>query len=113
MTEREEFEKWYAESAFNFVRDPIGSRDCGLQWKAWQVCAELKDKRIKELEAKLRTAREDALEEAAGICIFKAHIHEVSAENSNHHEEISEMRSIAWKFKIAAQEIRSLKKKSK
>ena len=37
--ERKEFEQWYVENAFNFERDPIGSRDCGLQWSAWQARA--------------------------------------------------------------------------
>jgi len=35
--DRAEFEQWYAENAFDFVKNPIGSRDCGLQWKAWQA----------------------------------------------------------------------------
>ena len=32
-----DFEQWYAENAFDFERDPIGSRDCGLQRKAWHA----------------------------------------------------------------------------
>jgi hypothetical protein len=32
---RKQFEQWYVENAFDVVREPIGSRDCGLQWKAW------------------------------------------------------------------------------
>ena len=39
--ERKEFEQWYATNAFNFERDPIGSRDCGLQWAAWKARAAL------------------------------------------------------------------------
>lgn len=35
--ERQRFEQWYATHAFNYERDPIGSRDCGLQWAAWQA----------------------------------------------------------------------------
>lgn len=34
---REQFEKWYAENAFDFVTNPIGSRECGLQWAAFQA----------------------------------------------------------------------------
>jgi hypothetical protein len=41
FVEREAFEKWYAENAFNYGRDPIGSRECGLQWSAWQGRAHL------------------------------------------------------------------------
>lgn len=37
--ERKEFEQWYAENAFNFVANPIGSRECGLQWSAWKARA--------------------------------------------------------------------------
>ena len=37
MTQRKQFEQWYACNAFNYERDPIGSRDCGLQWAAWQA----------------------------------------------------------------------------
>jgi len=33
---REAFEQWYIENAFMYGRDPIGSRECGLQWAAWQ-----------------------------------------------------------------------------
>jgi uncharacterized protein CbrC (UPF0167 family) len=34
---RKQFEQWYVENAFDVVREPIGSRDCGLQWKAWSA----------------------------------------------------------------------------
>src|SRR6185437_5998788 len=37
MLERQAFEKWYAANAFTYFRDPIGSRDCSLQWEAWQA----------------------------------------------------------------------------
>ncbi len=36
-SERNRFEEWYVKNAFNYVRDPIGSRDCSLQWAAWQA----------------------------------------------------------------------------
>ena len=36
-TLRDSFEQWYTENIFNLERDPIGSRECGLQWKAWQA----------------------------------------------------------------------------
>ena len=47
---REAFEQWYAENAFDYVRDPIGSRDCGLQWKAWKACAEAMQQEIADLK---------------------------------------------------------------
>lgn len=34
--EREQFEKWYCVAAFDFERDPIGSKLCGDQWAAWK-----------------------------------------------------------------------------
>jgi hypothetical protein len=37
MTKDEAFEKWYVENAFDYVADPIGSRDCNLQRKAWKA----------------------------------------------------------------------------
>ena len=43
-TQRKQFEQWYATHAFNYERDPIGSRDCGLQWAAWQAAQEQQDK---------------------------------------------------------------------
>ncbi len=35
VQERKEFEQWYSTHAFNYTRDPIGSRDCSIQWAAW------------------------------------------------------------------------------
>lgn len=37
MTDREKFEEWYAVNAFDYVSSPIGSRECDLQWKAWEA----------------------------------------------------------------------------
>ncbi|MBJ9964457.1 hypothetical protein [Burkholderia seminalis] len=37
MDEREMFEQWYIENAFDYVANPLGSRECGLQWQAWQA----------------------------------------------------------------------------
>lgn len=31
------FEQWYADNAFDYVRDPVGSRECGLQRRAWHA----------------------------------------------------------------------------
>lgn len=33
--ERKEFEQWYACNAFDYEKNPVGSRECGLQWAAW------------------------------------------------------------------------------
>lgn len=43
------FEQWYTEHAFDYQRDPIGSRDCSLQWDAWRA----RDAEITELQAEL------------------------------------------------------------
>lgn len=59
MTEdksRSDFEQWYVENAFDYVRDPIGSRECGLQWKAWAA------------SRSSSRDRAEALEEAATVC---------------------------------------------
>lgn len=61
--EREEFEKWYSVSAFDFVENPIGSRDCGLQWRAWQARGELEAKKLEASDARYQ-ARVRELEEA-------------------------------------------------
>ena len=39
MNVRSAFETWYAENAFDLLASPIGSRDCALQWAAWQAGA--------------------------------------------------------------------------
>lgn len=39
--ERKAFEQWYATNAFDYPSNPIGSRECGLQWKAWEARAAL------------------------------------------------------------------------
>lgn len=41
QVERAAFEDWYVQNTFDFERNPIGSRECGLQWKAWQARAAL------------------------------------------------------------------------
>jgi len=35
-SDRKVFEEWYASNATDYVVNPIGSRDCDLQWRAWQ-----------------------------------------------------------------------------
>lgn len=37
QAERARFEDWYVQNAFDYVANPIGSRDCALQWKGWQA----------------------------------------------------------------------------
>jgi hypothetical protein len=34
---RQAFEDWYTVNAFDYEANPIGSQQCGLQWKAWQA----------------------------------------------------------------------------
>lgn len=55
MTEREEFEKFLSNKGFasNYCGDGQYAGGNQLAYEAWQACAELKDNRIKELEAKL------------------------------------------------------------
>lgn len=37
--ERKHFEYWYSTNAFDYESNPIGSRECGLQWQAWKARA--------------------------------------------------------------------------
>ena len=37
--EREAFQQWYVENAFDFGNNPLGSRQCGQQWRAWRARA--------------------------------------------------------------------------
>lgn len=37
QAERARFEDWYVRNAFDYVANPLGSRDCDLQWKGWQA----------------------------------------------------------------------------
>jgi hypothetical protein len=53
MTMRGDFEEWYACNAFDYERNRIGSRDCGLQWAAWQAACASRDESIKALGEKL------------------------------------------------------------
>ena len=32
---RKDFEAWYIVNAFDLEANPIGSRQCDLQWRAW------------------------------------------------------------------------------
>lgn len=60
--ERVAFEAWYSQNAFNFERDPIGSRECGLQWKAWQARAALQSS-IRRLVAENEALKAEVLEQ--------------------------------------------------
>lgn len=37
--ERRAFEQWYVCNAFDYVRDPLGSKLCADQWAAWKYRA--------------------------------------------------------------------------
>lgn len=50
MNSREAFEAWYVENAFDYVENPIGSRECGLQYKAWQASRKQLLKELSESE---------------------------------------------------------------
>lgn len=47
---REKFEAWYVENAFDYPSNPIGSRECGLQWKAWQAAHASRDAEVEALK---------------------------------------------------------------
>lgn len=54
-----EFEQWYVENAFDYASNPIGSRDCALQRKAWKACAAQSAETIARLEKQLAGAQAD------------------------------------------------------
>lgn len=56
MVEREMFEQWYIENAFDYEANPLGSRECGLQWQAWQAAR------------RTTPDREAIIEECAKVC---------------------------------------------
>lgn len=37
MSLREQFEQWYVTNAFDYERNPLGSRDCALQRAAYEA----------------------------------------------------------------------------
>jgi hypothetical protein len=37
MSLREQFEAWYVTHAFDYERNPLGSKDCAMQWDGWQA----------------------------------------------------------------------------
>jgi hypothetical protein len=39
-TERKDFEQWYTTHTFDYEKNPIGSRECGLQWASWLARAQ-------------------------------------------------------------------------
>jgi hypothetical protein len=60
--EREQFEKWYCVAAFDFERDPIGSKLCGDQWAAWKERA----KRAAPVQAQEQRKPGRTFQEGAG-----------------------------------------------
>lgn len=48
---REAFEAWYCVTAFDYATNPIGSRECGLQWKAYHAATERMQDRVDQLQA--------------------------------------------------------------
>ena len=55
---RARFEAWYVENAFDYGRNPLGSRECGLQWKAWQAALADLSGEVRELVEALQAARD-------------------------------------------------------
>lgn len=35
INQRSLFEQWYVENCFNLAANPIGGKQCDLQWRAW------------------------------------------------------------------------------
>jgi hypothetical protein len=63
MTEQEEkwckdFLQWYVENAFDLPSNPIGSRQCGLQRKAYYAAKEQEAQEIERLRKELESVKE-------------------------------------------------------
>jgi hypothetical protein len=50
---RAKFEAWYAENTFDYPSNPIGSRECGLQWKSYQAAHASRDAEVEALRHNL------------------------------------------------------------
>lgn len=37
---RRQFEQWYVGAAFDYTANPLGSKDCDLQWRAWLAASD-------------------------------------------------------------------------
>lgn len=64
--ERKAFEEWYACNAFDYVAHPIGSRECGLQWRAWYARAALAAPVVPDTQAQELQRLRSLLTEARG-----------------------------------------------
>ena len=54
--DRKTFEQWYSDNAFDYVANPVGSRDCGLQWAAYKAGFEAGWKHVYKYSAWASTA---------------------------------------------------------
>jgi hypothetical protein len=91
---RADFEQWYVENAFDYPINPIGSRDCGLQRKAWYACASKSAAELSRLQSELNECqRKLKLEERE--CQF---IHDKFAEKGARLREFEESAKVpaAW-----------------
>ncbi len=50
------FEQWYTVNAFNYASNPLGSRDCSLQWIAWHA----RDAEVATLQRELAEAKAES-----------------------------------------------------
>jgi hypothetical protein len=91
-TERERFEYWYTTHAFNYSRDPLGSRDCSLQWAAWQAAQESQSATIADLQQQLTEANrvnENANRVIEQSCEANAGLREQLAEANRQNKELA------------------------
>lgn len=50
---RKAFEQWYVENCFDIDENPIGSRQCGLQWSAWCAAAQALEPEVIDLKQRV------------------------------------------------------------
>ena len=63
-TTRATFEQWYAENAFDYARNPIGSRECGLQWAAWRAATAAERERKRRIAVAARAVTTNCMTRA-------------------------------------------------
>lgn len=89
---RADFEEWYATNAFDYVSNPVGSRECGLKWEAWQASRAQSD----------LAHQADREELASAKLLLEAQKREINKQNMR----ISELEGLTM-FDSAIQELES------
>lgn len=66
---REAFEQWYVTNAFDFEKNPLGSRECSLQWQAWQAATKTAEPKWIPMAENRDGANPDAPDGSYWVCV--------------------------------------------